>query len=152
MEQEKNLLTTELGIDNNTESHLKESAMWAKFLGILGFVFSALILILAFVLPSLLERAGNYSRYDRDMASFGAAFITVAYIIIAAILFMVSMFVYRFAVKMKAALATNDQQSLNDSFKNLKFLFRFYGIIAIIYLLFIVLALLGGGLGAMMRS
>lgn len=150
MEQEKNLLTTDLGIDSITESHLKESAMWAKFLGILGFVFSGLILIASFFIASFIESSRGFSRYDRDMAAFGAGFITVLYILIAGILFMVSLFVFRFAVKMKAALAATDQQSLNDSFKNLKFLFRFYGIIAVIYLLFVVLAIIGGGLGAMM--
>jgi Family of unknown function (DUF5362) len=63
-----------------------------------------------------------------------------------------SLFLFRFASKMKAALYNTDQESLNASFMNLKVLYRFMGIITIIYLVFIVLALVLGIAGTLISS
>ena len=49
---------------------------------------------------------------------------------------------------MKVALITNDQESLNLSFQNLKVYYRFAGIITIIYLVILLLALLSGIIAA----
>jgi hypothetical protein len=43
---------------------------------------------------------------------------------------------------MQTALNTTDQESLNTSFMNLKLLYRMLGIITIIYIAFMVLALI----------
>ena len=45
---------------------------------------------------------------------------------------------------MKAALFTNDQDTLNNSFLNLKNLYKMMGILTIIYLSILVLALVVG--------
>ena len=53
---------------------------------------------------------------------------------------------------MKAALFTNDQDTLNNSFLNLKNLYKLMGILTIIYLIILVLALVVGiGAAAFMR-
>ncbi len=154
MEQGQHLLSTELQVDTSTHGHLKETAMWAKLLGIVGFVMSALLGVFSFFAGTIFDKMSQdgYGAYDKNAAAMGATMITVIYLIFAAIGLMVSLFTYRFAVKMKAALLSNDQTSLNDSFKNLKFLFRFYGVIALIYIFFLVIGLLFGGLGAIMSG
>jgi hypothetical protein len=48
---------------------------------------------------------------------------------------------------MRAALASNDQEVLNNSFQNLKASFRYVGIIMIVMLAFWTLALIIGVLG-----
>jgi uncharacterized membrane protein (DUF485 family) len=58
------------------------------------------------------------------------------------------LFLFRFASKMKHALAANDQAQLNTSFQNLKSLFRFVGILTIIFLAFYAIAIVFGLLGA----
>ena len=45
METENNLLENELLIDTVSQVHLKETAMWAKFLAIGGFIISIIIAI-----------------------------------------------------------------------------------------------------------
>ena len=40
MQSDESLLQNELVIDNVAQVHLKETAMWAKFLGIAGFIGS----------------------------------------------------------------------------------------------------------------
>ena len=91
MEQNQNLLNNELTIDPVAYAHLKETAMWARFLGILGFIMSGLLLLVALFAGSFLSSfqrsAGPYSGAENPLMSMGAGFITVLYIIIAAISF-----------------------------------------------------------------
>jgi hypothetical protein len=148
METNQNLLNEDLQIDDTSRSYLGETAKWASFLAIVGFIGSVIIVILAFVLVSSLDRLegyGSYSRYN----GMAATTIMIVYIIIGVILFFLSLYLYRFADKMKTALQTADQGELNQSFMNLKSLYKMMGILTIIYLSFIVLGLLisvaGGG-------
>ncbi len=150
METSQNLLSNDLQINARVATHLKETAGWAKFLGILGFILAGLLAILAFVIPEFMNRYGSYSSYSSydysgNTKMLGVA-MTVAYLFVAALMFFVALFTFKFGSKTRAALALNDQVSLDTGFRNLKFLFRFYGIVAIIYLGFLVLALLVVGL------
>jgi hypothetical protein len=147
METSQNLLNNDLQVDSRIAGHLKETAGWAKFLGIMGFILAVLMAIIAFVVPEFMNRYRSYESYDYSGNSkiVGVA-ITVAYLFIAAIMFFVALFTFKFGSKTREALAMNDQVSLDTGLKNLKFLFRFYGIVAIIYLGILVLALLFGGL------
>ena len=151
MESNQNLLNSDLQIDSIAHTHLSETAKWCKFLSIVGYILSAIIAILALFMGTILGRLMN-DTYGSNSSSFiGAGFITVIYLIFAALWFFMSLFLYRFASKMKLALYTNDQESLNNSFLNLKNLYRLIGIITIIYLSFIALALLLGIAGLFMR-
>ena len=76
-------------------------------------------------------------------------FIMVFYVIIAAVLFAMSLFLYKFGAKMQVALKTSDQDNLNLSLLNLKIYYRFAGIITIIYLGFLFLAVIGVAIAAM---
>jgi len=59
------------------------------------------------------------------------------------------LFLYRFAVNMRMALQGNNQELLNRSFQNLKILYRYWGILTAIglvfFALFVVIAVLGRG-------
>ena len=144
MEIENNLLENELLIDTVSQVHLKETAMWAKFLAIGGFIMSILIAIGAVFAGTMFNKltAGMPGGNKGGVMTGGV--IMVMYLLIAAVAFFMSLFLFRFGVKMKVALITNDQESLNLSFQNLKVYYRFAGIITIIYLVILLLALLGG--------
>jgi len=70
------------------------------------------------------------------------AFIAIFYIGIAILVFFPYLFLFRFATRMKAALNTNDQLTLNASFQNLKIMFRYVGILTIVMLSFYALAII----------
>ncbi len=153
METNENLITNELQFNHNTNIHLKETAGWAKFLGIIGFVFSALLGVVAFIIPFYIKSSMSSNPYGNASASMFTmmnGFITAIYLILAVMGFFMSLFSYKFGVKTKLALINTDQESLDKGLTNLKFLFRFYGIIMIIYLGFILLALVFGIIGGMM--
>ncbi|MEO7308309.1 MAG: DUF5362 family protein [Ferruginibacter sp.] len=151
MESNQNLLSTELQIDSIAHAHLSETAKWANFLSIVGFVLSGILVIVALFMGTILGKLMNNS-YGSSGASFvGAGFITIIYLIIAALYFFMSLFLYRFASKMKVALYAGDQENLNNSFLNLKNLYKLMGILTIVYLSFMALALILGIAGAAMR-
>jgi ATP/ADP translocase len=96
---------------------------------------------------SLLERMSStrYERFDTnvEMNTRGlGAVATVLYILMALLYFFPCLFLFNFASKMKTALLSNDQNSLNSSFQNLKKTFRYVGVLTIIVLCFYVIALL----------
>ncbi|MGG9972710.1 hypothetical protein ACQ33O_13035 [Ferruginibacter sp. SUN002] len=141
MEQQTNLLENDLIIDTASITHLKETAMWAKFLGVVGFVMSGIIAVMALAMGTLFSKlTGSYSGAgDLGVAAGGS--IMMVYLVMAAITFFMSRFLFLFARKTQVALKTSDQESLVTAFKNLKVYFRFAGIITIIGLVFFVLAL-----------
>ena len=144
MEQNTPTSLFELHIDAPSSAYLSETAKWAKFFAILGFIGCGLIVCIAFFAGSILS--ATFSRYGMEggsaASSMGGAFITVIYILIALLYFFPCLYLFRFATKMQSALRTNEQEQLANSFKNLKSCFRFLGILTIILLSIYALALI----------
>jgi hypothetical protein len=137
-----------MGIDPTSKLHLAEAARWAKFLAIIGFVMCALLILVGIFAGSIFSiftsrYSSSYGGGADMTATFGAMFIVI-YAIIAVLYFFPCLFLFRFANLMKIALASNDQNTLNTSFQNLKKLFRYVGILTIIALSFYLIALLIG--------
>ena len=136
------------GIDQFSRSHLWEAAKWAKFLAIVGFIMCGLLAIAGIYLGSVVSSTSPYEREYGSASVFAGlgVFVSVLYVGFAIIWFFACLFLLRFANHMKNALNTDDQATLNSSFQNLKIMFRYVGIIAIIvislYILLILFALL----------
>jgi uncharacterized membrane protein len=141
MENKQNLLTEELQVDRVAHAHLLETAKWARFLAIVGFVICGLISIIALFAGTFLSTMMG-SNVPPGMIS--TALLSSVYVIIAAIYFVLCLYLMRFANKMKAALQAGDQENFNLALHNLKLVYRITGIIVIVYLAFIVLALIFG--------
>ncbi|HET6768473.1 MAG TPA: DUF5362 family protein [Chitinophagaceae bacterium] len=146
MDQNQETTLFGFGIDTASRAHLSEAARWAKFLAVIGFIVCALIVIVGIFAGSFLSMMpGVYNdEYRGSPALTGglAAFLAVFYIGLAILFFFPYLFLFRFANQMKSALNTNDQQTLNSSFQNLKIMFRYVGILTIILLSFYALAIL----------
>jgi len=147
MEQPKDDLLIDLQIDRQSIGFLGETARWARFLAILGFILCGILVILAFFLGSYF--AGVMSSMYGGAGIFGGAFFTAFYLATALLLFFPTLFLYNFSTKMRNAIRNNNQQVLSDSFKNLKSYFKFHGILAIIILSVYALALVAAVIGAM---
>jgi uncharacterized membrane protein YjgN (DUF898 family) len=124
----------ELQVDHITSAYLKDSARWAKFLAIMGFIFCGLFVIFAFVAGSLLSSLGSLASAPGmgPMAFLGGGFIAGLYLVIALIYFFPCLFLFRFASKMQLALRNNDQEAFIYSLKNMRALYRFLGILLIV--------------------
>ncbi|MDP9230207.1 MAG: hypothetical protein M3O67_06000 [Bacteroidota bacterium] len=154
MEQDQNTSLFGLSIDTTSKAHLAEAGRWARFIAIAGFILLAFMVIYGILITSMMSSSlsvmeNQYGGYrNRGFGSaFGAAMIVV-YVLGALIYFFPLLFTFRFSSYMKKALQANDQDALNDSFKNLKILLRFYGILMIIGLAFVAIGLLMSIVGA----
>jgi ATP/ADP translocase len=149
MEQNQNSSLFGLSIDPMTKNHLGDAARWAKFLAIIGFIVCGLIVIIGIFAGSILENFSS-NRYEGfnsnaqvNTKGFGVM-AAVLYILIALLYFFPCLFLFNFASKMKTALLSNDQDTLNSSFQNLKKTFRYVGVLTIIVLSFYLIAMVIG--------
>jgi hypothetical protein len=153
MEQNNKDNLFELQVDHQATAYLGDTARWAKFLAIIGFIACGLIVLMAIFAGSFI--AGSFGRLGGEsgisgaggLAAAGGAFFTILYLAIAVLYFFPCLYLFNFAKKMQIALRSNDQEQLNHSFRNLKALYRFLGILAIIGLGFwalgIIFAIIG---------
>jgi hypothetical protein len=145
MEENQNTSSPGLGIDENSKAHLTEAARWAKFLAIVGFVVCGLVVILGIfagsIFNSMFGRMGEGELSGMDMSGLGAM-MSVFYIGFALLYFLPCLFLFRFANQMKMAFENYEQEMLNNSFQNLKKMFRFVGILTIIILCIYALGIL----------
>ena len=79
----QNLLSSDLRIDEVCHMHLKETAKWTKFLAIVGFVITGIIVLVALFAGSILAEMPV-----SETAGVGAGLVTFIYIIIAVIYFL----------------------------------------------------------------
>jgi len=154
MEQNENTSLFDLNIDQTSKGHLIEAARWGKFLSIVGFVVCGLIILAGIFFSTFMSSMSNRygSMYSDAYSSSGmGAMMAVLYIVMAVIYFFPCLFLFRFSTKMKTALATNDQNTLNTSFQNIKAMFRYVGIITLIILIIYALVLIIAIIGAASR-
>jgi Family of unknown function (DUF5362) len=155
MEQNQDSSLFGLSMDATAKAHIAETARWARFLAIVGMIMCGLMAIGGILAMAAFNSTVNeyqgYRYRNSDMAGLGAS-VMIMYLVVAVIYFFPCMFTLRFANHTQAALRANDQNSLNEGLKNLKVTFRYMGILTIIGLAFFVLALLLGGLGALMSG
>ncbi len=115
-------------------SYLSEGSKWARFLGILGFIMTAFSLIGVFGANWMLQYAGEVDR--SFLMGMGAVFIAGIYLVSAALIFFPSLFLFRFGSRARKAIEQNDVDHMAFAFRNLKSFLKFYGVIALIGLLF----------------
>ena len=127
------------------KTFLKETAKWAKFISIVGFVGVGLMVIFALFAGAIFSSFASDFGEDFPFPTF---LFSVIYLIFAAIAYFPILYLYRFANNMQIALQRGDQHVLQNSFENLKSHYKFYWImLAIIlgfYALMLVLSIIGG--------
>ncbi len=147
MDQQTPTNLFDLQVDQQSSVFLGETARWARFLAILGFITCGLLVLVGLFAGTFM--AGTMSSMNMGGASMlSGGFFTLLYILIAIICFLPSLYLFRFATKTRTALRNNDQETLSESFKNLKSYFKFYGIVAIIALGFYAIAIVAAIVGA----
>lgn len=124
------------------KNNLLETARWGKFLGIIGFIFSGLI-----VLGALTFMSGMGFATDEIYPSIGGG-IGFLYLLMSLVYILPSLYVYRFSVRMQDGIRNKKPDQCSSAYSNLKKLFVFMGVLIIIVLglyAFIILGVLAGG-------
>lgn len=127
----------ELRIDRISREFLTETAKWANFLSILGFIGLGLMVIV-----SLFMFVVGASNSFMPMGS--GIFVGIFYILIAGFYFVPINYLYKFSSNMKNALRTNNQASLTSSFEYIKSHYKFIGILTIVIMGIYILMILWG--------
>lgn len=118
-----------IAVDDEIKNYLLETAKWSKFLAIVGYVGMGLLVILGLVFMIGLSVFSSISQLGFPMGLFG-----FIYIIIAVIYYFPINYMYKFSVQLTQGIKSNNQQSVNSGFGNLKSLFKFMGIFTIVIL------------------
>src|SRR5580704_19367733 len=102
MEQPVNANLFDLQIDQPSINYLNETARWAKFLSILGFIFCGLILIGGVFYGSVFSSLTGSMNSDATALSgvFISALYIVGSIIFALVMFFPALFLFNFSTKM----------------------------------------------------
>ena len=129
-------------INEASKSFLLETAKWAKFLSIVGFVFLGLIVLVALI-------AGTVGAAFGRIGAMSGGLIAVIYILIALLYFFPILYLFKASVALKEGILANDESAVTNGFENLKSHYKFLGIFTIVILSFYVLVLLFAMLGAM---
>ncbi len=136
----------ELRLNETSIGFLRETAKWAYFLSIMGFIGIAFIVLMAFFMGSIMGSVGAIGG-DTEIGMMGG-FITVIYLLIAVLYFFPVLYLFKFASRMKHAVHSNNTDVMTSAFENLKSHYKFMGILTIvmisIYILVILFAILGG--------
>lgn len=141
-----------LSIQPLGQAYLLETAKWAKFLAIMGFVSIGLIVLAGFFLGT---SVGSLGVAKSGLSVFSGIAVAGLYLLIALFYFIPCWYLYKMSQKMNLAIHTQNEDELTWAFENQKKLFKFMGVITLIGLMFnlgaVFFVLLGGGLGMLMR-
>ncbi|MBF4465609.1 DUF5362 family protein [Flavobacterium sp. LC2016-12] len=124
----------ELQLDESAKDFLKETAKWAYFLSIIGFVGIGLLVVIAIFAGTFFSLMSNSVP---GMAAAGGSFgimFSIIYLIMALLYFFPVYFLNKFASNAKKAFRDNDSEALTNSFGYLKSHYKFIGILTVILL------------------
>lgn len=133
----------QINLSSKAVAYLYESGKWGSFLAWLVIAILAIIFVV-FVAASFFssDQTQAYNQSEYKILMF------IAYFIMAAIYCIPIYYLYNFSKNAKIAVSNKDSNQVENSMKNLKSLFKFYGIFSIIYLAIMLFVGLGSLLAA----
>ena len=134
----------QINLSKKAAAYLMESGKWGSFLAWLIIILVAIFLV-SFI--SMFFVSTGYSQAFNSQTEF-KVLMFIAYLIMAAIYFFPIYYLFNFSKFAKIAITQNNSELLESSIKNLKSLFKFYGIFSIIYLVLMLFV----GLGSLLAT
>ena len=125
----------EIGLTRIGIKYIKESANWAQFLSILGFI------VIGFMLLGSIFAGTMFSQFDEfGVLPFPSFLFGLIYLIVAIIYFFPIYYLYKFSSEVKRAINLKNSMALESGLKNLKSHYKFLGIATIVVLAIYILA------------
>jgi len=122
--------------------YLRETAKWANFLSIVGFIMCALFLIAALCIGVIFSFLGRISPVYAQMPAFGGTFLSIIFILFDVLYFFFPFYLYQFAAQLKRGLSISDELYVAKSLGKLKSFFKLAGIVTIVMLCIYALELI----------
>ncbi len=131
-------------------SYMYDTARWAKFLAIVGFVISGLMVLMAMSMGAIIETGALNGTVYGSLGELGASTLTIVFVFYTLLIFVPSFLLFKYATNAIKGILYLDQEAITESAKKLKGFFRFYGILMIVfiglYLMSFISAIIAGGL------
>ncbi len=135
-------------VNEEIRSYIYEIAKWANFLAIVGFVFTGFMVISAFTVGAVINSSPQLLTMADSLGSIASIVFTIMLLIMAFAIFYPSLLMFKYAAKAKLGVLYGEQASLDEAMGKLKSLFKYWGILTIIYLavyLLIIISTIMGG-------
>lgn len=122
-----------LCLNNEGENYLRETARWASFLSILGYIGIGFMIILGIIFSFAIFQSSQIAD-----SSLGILMLFV-YLALAGLYFYPIYTLHQFSKNSNKAIQDQNQFLLNESLRNLKNCFRYIGILTIVLIALYVL-------------
>lgn len=125
----------ELLLAGETASNMRSAMLWSKFIAIIGLVTTGMWFVLSIIF--LFSPMGFLYDYMPDdvvlgMMSGTGHIVGIVYLIIAAVKFFLSFFLFMASVKIKRSIDHGENLTLLQGTRNLKYYFQMQGILYIV--------------------
>ncbi len=115
--------------------YILSSAKWGTFLSIMGFIGTGLMAIVAIGMMFI----GSNDLFP----GVGQGLMGVVYLLLAALYFFPSLYLFQFSSKTKSAIKTGAESSLTEGFRQMSLMYKFVGISTIVVLSLYVIIIVG---------
>jgi large-conductance mechanosensitive channel len=132
MEEHSVVESFEMKLSESAKDFLKETAKWAYFLSILGFIGIGFIIFAALFAGTLFS---SMSKMNPAMGAMGSSFgivIAFVYFLIAVLYFFPVYYLNKFASNAKRAFKNNDSETLTTALEYLKSHYKYIGIMTLV--------------------
>ncbi|WP_158727750.1 MULTISPECIES: hypothetical protein [unclassified Flavobacterium] len=143
MEEQTTVENLDLQITTTAKDLLAETAKWAYYLSILGFIGVGFIVLIALIIGITFAVVGSTSGsmgFLESSMGLGVAFI---YILIGVLYFFPIYYLNKFASNAKLAIKNNDTAALTLSFEYLKSHYKYIGIMTLVVFSLYALLIIG---------
>ncbi len=130
-----------LVVTEEIRSYIYETAKWARFLSIVGFVITGWLIIVAFS-TSAFETAFQQTIISVQLAELGSTVLMIFFLLTALVYFYPSLMLFKYATAAKTAVLYGVQESLEIAMAKMKSFFKFWAILTIVMLAFYAIAML----------
>lgn len=124
--EQESQLEMKAQLTDTSRGFLLETAKWGKFLAIVGFVMTGLMVIGGLFFSTIFASIPGMT--DNPAMPLGAGFMGAMYVIGGAFYFFPSWYLFRFATRTKDALLNYSTDTLTEGLENLKSVYKFWGI------------------------
>ena len=130
------LESDEIILTANSLKYLDETAKWAKFLAIVGFVILGIMSIGAIFIGIYMNALlpSEFAAMPEEVTASLTKSVLLFYFMMIIVYFLPTLYLYRFATQTRMSIAMFNSTGLAEGLKNLSRTFKFIGILTIIIL------------------
>lgn len=139
METKYSLLMENVTLNKTSLNWLFDTARWARFIAILGFILIGFLVIVGIFIGPVLSALNENMAIAPSTSALSGSVIAAIYLVIAVIYFFPIYYLFQFSNGLIMAYKAEDEEKLNASLHFLKKHFKFIGIFTIVVLAIYIL-------------